>query len=533
VLPLDGQLGIKYRESSEIVPIPGTEGARNPAYSPDSQWLAYVIDTDVFKRPLVGGAAIRIAGGTEAPPLRVALTWLDDGTLLYEGDRVVSTQLVQIPENGGVPLAEFGRIRTALAWVQGLPGARGALVVTIDNGLFLLDLRAGSTELLMEGVSRAWYSPTGHLVYVRSDGAVFAQPFDLDALALGDAATPLFEGVHSIDARTADMLLGGDGTVLYLEGLAVGSIIGTGARLTVVDLEGNRQTLPLGPRNFGQLGPSWSPDGASVTYASEGQIYTYNTVLNTTPRQVTFEGTNSRPVYSPDGARIAFSSGREGTAGLDVFIKDLNDDAPPRSLITLDGNQFVMGWPADTLIVFERGQNSNRDLWLLDLSDPDAPEARPYLTSEADLERIVVSPDGRVAAYRSDESGIDEIYVRSFPNPGERTLVSRGGGAVPYWAPDGRTLFYYAGLDRPWVAGRLQREPVLAVQSLDTLFTLPPLLVEPFPGPGLHPDGDRFIVALPAGGASTAPEDADDTSPQRLILIRNFFTELRERVAIP
>ena len=54
------------------------------------------------------------------------------------------------------------------------------------------------------------------------------------------------------------------------------------------------------------------------------------------------------------------------------------------------------------------------------------------MSSEADLQRISVSPDGTLAAYRSDESGIGEIYIRSFPDPGERTLVSQGGGVVPF-----------------------------------------------------------------------------------------------------
>ena len=50
---------------------------------------------------------------------------------------------------------------------------------------------------------------------------------------------------------------------------------------------------------------------------------------------------------------------------------------------------------------------------------------------------VVVSPDGTLAAYRSSESGQDEIYIRSFPEPGERTIVSQGGGSEPFWSPDG------------------------------------------------------------------------------------------------
>ncbi len=210
---------------------------------------------------------------------------------------------------------------------------------------------------------------------------------------------------------------------------------------------------------------------------------------------------------------------------MDIFAKDLNDDAPPALLITLEANQFMTQWPSDSLIVFERGEAGVRDLWILDLSNPDEPEARPYLTSEADLERISISPDGTLAAYRSDESGIDQIYIRSFPDPGERTVVSQGRGHVPFWSPDGRTL-YYGIAGGTTAAARLQLEPVPVVLSTDTLAARS-LGTEPFPGSALHPDGDRFILAgNPTGGASPEP----DARRERLVLVQNLSTLLRERL---
>ena len=266
-----------------------------------------------------------------------------------------------------------------------------------------------------------------------------------------------------------------------------------------------------------------------MVFSSEDHIYTYNVSLGTTPRQLTFEGDNRNAVFSPDGTRVAFDSDRDGTDGVDLFVKDLNDDSPPRSIITLEANQFMMQWPSDTLIVFERGTGGVRDLWMVNLSDPDNPIAEAYLSSEADLERISVSPDGTLAAYRSNESGQDEIYIRSFPDPGERTVVSQGRGDVPFWSPDGNTLYYVTGPTEPVLAARLQREPVPVVLSTDTLFTAPGSAAEPFPGSALHPDGDRFIVARNAGSATTTPE-GDAPQPERLILVLNFFEELRQVV---
>ena len=133
-----------------------------------------------------------------------------------------------------------------------------------------------------------------------------------------------------------------------------------------------------------------------------------------------------------------------------------------------------------------------------------------------------------MGAAQSDESGQDEIYIRSFPDPGERTLVSQGGGTVPFWSPDGNTLYYATGFGQPFMAARLQRDPVPVVLSTDTLFTRVGAGTEAFPGSALHPDGDRFILARNATTGTVAEGGA--TEAERLILVLNFFEELRQVV---
>ena len=519
----DLQLALKMRGSTEITPIPGTEGGRDVVYSPDGQSIAYVIGSELFRRPLVGGSPVRLA--EDADNLVVGLAWLDDGTIVYE----TSGQIVRIPEDGGEPQVVFSPEEGLLhLWVHGLPNARGVLAIGCPGSrgcganaanLYVVDLQDQSSELILEQVARAWYTPTGHLVYVRADGALFAVPFDLGALEITGSAIPLFDRVRV--PRGADMHLATDGTLLYVEG----SVGLAGVRqLSVVDLDGDEEALVLDPRNIQEVG--WSPDGQSVVYSSEGHIYTYNVALGTTPRQLTFEGGNRRPVFSPDGTRVAFDSNRDGTNGRELFVKNLDDDSPPRSIITLDANQRVTQWPSDSLIVFERVESGVRDLWMVDLSDPDSARAEVYLSAEADLSVIVVSPDGTLAAYTSNESGQYEIYIRSFPDPGEQTIVSQGGGNVPFWSPDGNTLYYARGVtgERTFMAARIQRDPVPVVLSRDPLFTGP---YAAFPGSGLHPDGDRWIAAQNVGSADP---DEGATEPARLIMVTNFFEELSERV---
>ena len=539
----DLQLALKMLGSTEITPIPGTEGARDVVYSPDGEWIAYSGGGDLFKRPLVGGSPVRIAEDAPTTSGVVGLAWFDDGTILYEQFNPSESRvrrLVRISEDGGEPLeVVFGlEEEVAIVWVHGLPGARGALVVACpgttcpaeQTQLHIVDLQDLSSEIVFEQVLRAWYAPTGHIVYVRSDGAVLVQPFDLAALELTGSAIPLFEGVRGsgpVTSQLPDMVLGADGTLLYVEGLAVEGG-GAGQRLLVVDLEGNEEALPLAPRPIRIV--SWAPDGRSVAYSfaagpgTPHDIYTYNVTLGTTPRQLTFEGANQNGVFSPDGTRIAFNSGREGTDGYDLFVKTLDDDVPARSIITLERNQEVTQWPSDTLLVFESGgAPGNRDLWMLNLSNPDSARPEAYLSSEASLRRIVVSRDGTLAAYRSNETGRNEVYIRSFPDPGERTPVSQGGGVDPRWSPDGNTVYYWR-IESPGVwtfmAARIQRQPTPVVLSTDSLFTREYVAYD------LHPEGDRLVAAQTVTAATVS--EGGTTEPQRLILVQNFFEELKE-----
>ena len=125
------QLALKTRSSTEITPIPGTEGASDVVYSPDGQWIAYAVGSDLFKRPLVGGSPLRLAEDTQSNPGAVAaLDWLDDGTILYEQlvaeDLPRARRITRISEDGGDPEVIFWPEEGPVApvWVHGLPSAR-------------------------------------------------------------------------------------------------------------------------------------------------------------------------------------------------------------------------------------------------------------------------------------------------------------------------------------------------------------------------------------------------------------------------
>ena len=413
---------------------------------------------------------MRLAEGVEPAPNRVGLAWLDDGTILYEP--LNPRAIVQIPEDGGEPLVVF-ESNGAVVWVHGLPSARGALVVTTDNALHVVDLRDLSSDVILEGVVRAWYTPTGHVVYVREDGALFAVPFDLDALELRGSAIPLFEGVRTTGA-TADMHLAADGTLLYAEGGSVG------ASRAPVWLSRDGPEEVLDPALSGTFGaPAISPDGRKIAieYNSPGEgtpqdIWVYDLDQQTFSR-LTFEGAFNRyPFWNPDGSEIGFSSDRDGLPALYARPADLSGDT--RLLLADPDDALHEGsWTPDgRRLVYRRGSvltNGILDLWQ---AAPDSDSAATViLETPATEQNPSLSPDGRWLAYMSDESGQYEIYVRPFPGPGGRQQISTDGGINPVWAHGGQEIFYLAANTGSLTVASFRTDPAFTVESREELFT--------------------------------------------------------------
>jgi serine/threonine-protein kinase len=149
------------------------------------------------------------------------------------------------------------------------------------------------------------------------------------------------------------------------------------------------------------------------------------------------------------------------------------------------------------------------------------------LRTSADELVPAFSPDGRWIAYRSDESGSNEIYVRPFPASTPRKWpISSGGGLYAIWAKNGRELFYETADRRIMVVDYNARgnvfEPGKPRLWSDRQIFYPGLL-----NLDLAPDGKRFAVL-------TMPDDsgAEKTS-MHVVMLEHFFDEMRRRVPAP
>jgi serine/threonine-protein kinase len=527
-------LGLKRRASVDVVPIPDTEGARSVVFSPDGRHIAYTSGTRLVRRDLQGSAPITLAEDVDNAAAAVA--WLSDGTIVYEqmsGGTGFVARLVRIPEGGGATLQvveSSGAGAGFPIWMHGLPDARRALVVSCEgiatctaeaSALYVLDLADGSLERVMDRVMRAWYvAAVGQLVYVRPDGAVLAVDFDLATSRPSGGSVPLIEGVR-VGAIRADMVMGDDGTVLYVEGLA--TAYGP-AELVWVDRAGRAELLDsaLGPRGFTTLALSPNAEALAVSIETvlASEVWVKDVADGPLTRLTQHAGGTRWPSWGSDGRAILYINNEGGTPHVRSVRSDggsamaydvvLRNELPVmEALPTPDGRGmfYRAGQPPFT---------ESRVGFMAYAAPPATLPAPSGLNEQA----LALSRDGRWLAYRSEATGRREVYVRAADGTGGRTQVSPAGGTDPLWAHNGRELFYRASPSGAMMAIGFSAQPDFRVVSRTELFDASGYIggIQERGSYDVALDDQRFaMMRTPSSGVA------------RLILIENWVEELRQR----
>ena len=522
------QLATRLLDQAQPAFLPGTQGGADAFFSPDGQWICFFSGSQ-FKKIAVQGGAPVLSGSVTAPVL--GASWgAGDNLIVAMG---AAFPLYRIPPDGGAP-QRFTRLDAgdfSHRWPQVLPGGRAVLFSASpspdswDNGyLEVASLEDGTSKIVQRGAYYGRYLPGGYLAYVRQ-GTIFASKFDSGGLRVTGAPVPMLQDVAA-NPGTGGGQFGfspgpsGHGIFVYISGNSAAHA----SKINWLDSTGRMQPLITALGQYAT--PRLSPDGRRLALVKGGDVFVADLERNTLT-QVTFTGRAAIPVWAPDGKHIAFSLG--GIAGGIGWIRsDGAGDA--RTLLENAGTATPWSFAPDgRLAFFQRNPGPGLTVWTapLDLSDPDRPqpgkpESAWHAKGDDYLPRF--SPDGRWIAYRSNESGINEIYVRPFPaSRGGKLQISSGGGMYALWAGNGRELFYETG-DNRVMAVDYKVEGDSFLPGKPYAWYDQPLFFAGTSNLDLAPDGKRFVVLA-------LPETAlGEKGTLHVTMLLNFLDELKRRI---
>jgi Tol biopolymer transport system component len=418
------QLYLRSMNSFEAKPIPGTEAASAPFFSPDGQWVGFYVEGALKKVAITGGAAVTIAevGGATTG----SAAWGTNDMIVFQNTTIGS--LLSVPAAGGVPQrlstmnAKKGEVTSR--WPEFLPGAKAVLYAgaesTSDFGnsnLAVYTLNTRALQPLIASGTRPRYAPTGHLIFGQG-GTLMAAPFDGQHIAVAGAPIPIVEGVMQFGSSgVAQYSLSDNGSLAYISG---GNQASQRA-LVWVNREGGEQPLALRTGEFGN--PRISPDGRRVVLNDQGQVWIFDLARETLTR-LTFETSgNLNPSWTIDGKLIVFQAGSPSN----LFRQAADGSGKPGRLRTSEYRDAPSSWSPDgqVLAFSETSPATGMDIWTLRPSDQ---KAQPFLQTRFNEGAPRFSPDGRWLAYVSDESGRWEIYVQLIQGPVENGKYPRMEG---------------------------------------------------------------------------------------------------------
>jgi serine/threonine-protein kinase len=419
-------------DQPQATELPGTEGAGAPFFSPDGQWIAFFGGGKLKKVSAAGGPAIFLCNA----PIALGGSWGEDSTIITALNAAVG--LSRIPADGGVPAPltaldrEHGEVTHR--WPQVLPGSKAVLFTAHtrnmggfdDASIEVLSLGDRRRKTLMRGGTYGRYVGSGHLLYV-SRGTLFAVPFDLGALEVRGAPTPVLNQVaYSSDKGDAGFEASQSGTLVYRAGGAQGGAVS----VQWLESDGKTRALLPKPGDYGR--PRLSPDGRRLAIeVGDGpsqDIWVYDLGRDAMTR-VTFDGkVNQGPIWSPNGRYIVYGS-QEGLSWTRA-----DGAGKPQPLIRTKNTAFPWSFTpnGNRLAYTELRPETAYDLWTVPVESDGtglrAEKPEVFLQTPSDEMYPSFSPDGHWLAYVSNESGDFQVYVRAFPDTGGKWQISIDGG---------------------------------------------------------------------------------------------------------
>jgi Tol biopolymer transport system component/tRNA A-37 threonylcarbamoyl transferase component Bud32 len=470
----------------DVEVIPDTAGAAAPFVSPDGKWIGFFTDIAVMKVSADGGGLSKICDRASFS----RADWAANDTIVLGTSQAFGPgPLARVPAAGGrpTPLTTLADNETLHQFPHVLPDGRHVLFTVLGANrvdIAVVSIDGGRHQLLdLEG-SGAVFVPPDHLLYARGE-AMFTVPFDLAARRVSGSPIQVLDDVAMYAGgshlRIPTTAVDDAGSVAYVNKRVSASV------MAWMEPDGKVKALTAPAGEYRD--PRLAGDGQrlAIITAQNGvpDLWVLDLVRGTRLRLTSAYATY--PVWSPDGARIAFSDRDTG-----ILSVPADGSSQPALMFTREASKFVFptSWSPDGgTIVFTSEDRAgargtrNRDIWMFRTGQ----KAEAVLASPADEQHGVISPDGKWLAYTSNASGRDEVYVRPLGGSGATIPVSGNGGAAPTWSPKGGSLYFREGdtVMRSTATGSpLQLGTPTLVQSL------PPGVT----GMSVAPDGRLLLV---------------------------------------
>ena len=433
-----GQPKLYLKElASEIPrPLPGTEAAWAPVFSPDGQQVAFFQGGGIRRMSLAGGGILTVADLSSN-----GLSWGPDD-YIYVGSNAAPV-LMRMPVTGGlIDTVSLGDTTSGLSyrWPDALPDGSGVLITLVRNGqpeLAAVSLPDGRLhEFGQPGMYPRWLDG-GFLAFLQVDGTLMVSPFDARRWRLAGRPVPVAEEVSYGPEFPGKLGLSRTGVLAFVPGG-----LSVNRDLQFFGADGRLQEIPVSNRLVNT--PRYSPDGRRVVmeirgYASLGVhgLWIYDLSIRALTR-LTADSASWSPEWLPGGREVAYVSRAH------LLRVPIDGSAPPDTLAEL------RQWPyelqvdgAGRFVVYRAGIPGQWRIYQLSLG---ADRAEHELTrGDPEEMGLALSPDGEWLAYLSSESGSRELYVRRLFGEGGRWRVPARGAMAPRWSADGRTLMYREG----------------------------------------------------------------------------------------
>jgi eukaryotic-like serine/threonine-protein kinase len=491
----------------------GTEGALHPFWSPENQFIGFFAQARLKKIDASGGAPITICN--VAFPRGGA--WNADGTIVFSGGPGAPLSVVSASGGTAAVLTKFDSLRkeNSHRWPSFLPDGRHFLYLarTVTGGsqsegglIRVASLDGKVNKILVPASSNAVYA-SGYVLYVRGTTLV-AHLFDESSLEVKGEPTTIAEGVTYDPSTNRGMFtVSSNGILVYQTGVAQ-----LGSRLIFHDRAGKPTGMSSELSEY--YYPHLSPDGQRVSaYIWDFQSHNADIWITDFARQqktrFTFNAAlEIYSVWSPDGNSLIFDSNKEGAYNL--YRKTTGSNGEETLLLRSAYDKNPCDWSKDgKFLLYQENnpQSTQSDLLVLPLSGNREPI--PFLQTEFNELGGRFSPDVHWVAYVSDESGQNEVYIRSFREPGAQTTPKKGamsgeqrqvsiaGGDSPRWRGDGKEIYYFSPDNKMMTADISIKDGALEVSHVHPLFDVPSIIQLPSSDYDVTSDGKKFVINVP------------------------------------